>query len=151
MIDVERHLPDEAATSRLGHTIGALLRGGDVVCLVGPLGAGKTTLARAMIAAAVGAREVPSPTFPLVETYPGTDFTLWHYDLYRLERADDVWELGLDEALDGGVLLIEWPEKIEELLPEDALIAALSPEDAGRRVVLRGTGRWSDRLLTLTP
>jgi tRNA threonylcarbamoyladenosine biosynthesis protein TsaE len=139
-------LPDEAATGALGARLGALLRAGDVIGLAGPLGAGKTTLARAAIARLTGMSEAPSPTFGLVETYETPAFTLWHFDLYRLEKAEEIWELGFEDALDGGVLLIEWPERIASLLPETALIISLSCEGEGRRALVRGGEEWSARL-----
>lgn len=139
-------LPDEAATGALGARLGALLRAGDVIGLAGPLGAGKTTLARAAIARLTGMPEAPSPTFSLVETYETPAFTLWHFDLYRLEKAEEIWELGFEDALDGGVLLIEWPERIASLLPENALIISLSHEGEGRRALVRGGEEWSARL-----
>jgi tRNA threonylcarbamoyladenosine biosynthesis protein TsaE len=139
-------LPDEAATHALGARLGRLLRAGDVVALSGPLGAGKTTLARAAIEAATGRTEAPSPTFGLVETYDASSFTLWHFDLYRLEKAEEVWELGFEEALDGGALLIEWPERIASLLPSETLLIRLSPETEGRRALVRGGEEWSARI-----
>jgi tRNA threonylcarbamoyladenosine biosynthesis protein TsaE len=145
-MDATIPLPDEAATRTLGARLGRLLRAGDVVALSGPLGAGKTTLARAAIEAASGRTEAPSPTFGLVETYEAPGFTLWHFDLYRLEKAEEVWELGLEEALDGGALLIEWPERIATLLPPEALLIRLTPETAGRRALVRGGEEWSARI-----
>jgi tRNA threonylcarbamoyladenosine biosynthesis protein TsaE len=138
-------LPDEAATQALGARLGRLLRAGDVVALSGPLGAGKTTFARAAIGAVTGREEAPSPTFGLVETYEGPLFTLWHFDLYRLEKAEDVWELGFEDALDGGALLIEWPERIASLLPPETLLIRLEPEADGRRALVRGGEEWSAR------
>ena len=144
-------LAGEAATARLGDSLGRLLRPGDVIGLSGPLGAGKTTLARAAIGAATGLAEAPSPTFGLVETYDAPGFTLWHFDLYRLEKAEEVWELGLEEALDGGVLLIEWPERFMPLLPASMLLIRLTPQDGGRRALVRGNEEWSARVKALYP
>ena len=138
-------LPDEIATARFGAALGARLRAGDVVGLSGPLGAGKTTLARAIIFHLIGRTEAPSPTFTLVETYPTATFTLFHFDLYRLEKAEDVWELGLEDALDG-VSLIEWPERIEGLLPRSTLLIRLAMDPSGRRALVSGGEGWAGRL-----
>ena len=109
---IEFSLKDENAAKALGARLGALLAPGDAVCLSGVLGAGKSTLARGIIQSAAGAKEAPSPTFTFVETYEAKTFLLWHFDLYRLERPEDVWELGYEDALDEGVVVIEWPERI---------------------------------------
>ncbi len=139
-------LTNESATARLGRAIAARLSAGDVVRLEGPLGAGKTTLARAIIRALAGPVEVPSPTYTLVETYNAPDFQIWHFDLYRLEKPGDLWELGAEDAFDDGVSLIEWPERAEGAVPGDALIVALSVDAASRSATLSGTGRWADRV-----
>ncbi len=141
-------LPDEAATARLGAALATCLTAGDVVALSGPLGAGKTTLARAIIRRLTGRSEAPSPTYGLVETYETADFPLFHFDLYRLEKAEEIWELGFEEALEG-VSLIEWPELIGRLLPAATLIVRLSIDGAGRRALVRGGEEWSSRLQTL--
>ncbi|MDZ7629585.1 MAG: tRNA (adenosine(37)-N6)-threonylcarbamoyltransferase complex ATPase subunit type 1 TsaE [Parvularculaceae bacterium] len=139
-------LPTEDATKALGASLAPRLRAGDVIALSGPLGAGKTSLARAIIGALTGRDDAPSPTFGLVETYETQGFTLWHFDLYRLEKAEDVFELGLEEALDGGVLLIEWPERIAALLPAETLLVRLSETATGRQALVRGSEEWSARL-----
>jgi tRNA threonylcarbamoyladenosine biosynthesis protein TsaE len=130
-------LPDESATERLGATLAERLRVGDVVGLTGDLGAGKTTLARAIIRAAAGDREliVPSPTFTLVEVYETPRGAFWHFDLYRLEAAEQVYELGWEEALAEGIALVEWPERLGELLPKH-LSVTLELADDGRRALL---------------
>lgn len=148
-MDVAIPLPDEPATRALGARLGGILRAGDIVGLSGPLGAGKTTLARAAIEVATGRPEAPSPTFGLVETYDAARFTLWHFDLYRLEKAEEVWELGFEEALDGGALIIEWPERIASLMPAHTLLIRLTPETEGRRALVRGGEEWSARLKRL--
>src|SRR5215469_6486758 len=106
-------LPNEAATEQLGATLAERLKPGDVVGLKGELGSGKTTLARAILRAAAGDPDlvVPSPTFTLVEVYDTPRGTYWHFDLYRLEAPHQAYELGWEEALAGGITLIEWPER----------------------------------------
>ncbi len=155
MIELSVHLPDEAATARLGAAIAERLRAGDIVALSGPLGAGKTTLARSMIARLTGRLEAPSPTFTLVETYDTPQFALHHFDLYRLEKPEDVWELGFEDALDG-VCLIEWPERIERLLPPALLLVRLGAaegamDEGARRALIRGGDVWAKRLEGLNP
>lgn len=145
-------LEDEAATARFGATIAGRLRAGDAVCLSGPLGAGKSTLARALIRALTTAdEEVPSPTFTLVQFYEGLRLKIAHFDLYRLSNPDEAYEIGLDEALDEGAAVIEWPERLQGRLPanrldvEIALIGGLQ-EGAGRSVRLTPHGAWEGRM-----
>ncbi|MFN9925528.1 MAG: tRNA (adenosine(37)-N6)-threonylcarbamoyltransferase complex ATPase subunit type 1 TsaE [Phenylobacterium sp.] len=144
-------LADEAATSRLGVAVARALRSGEAVCLRGPLGAGKSTLARALIRALTTPdEEVPSPTFTLVQTYGGAAFSLAHFDLYRLTDADEAYELGLDEALDEGAAIIEWPERLEGGLPPDRLDIEITFEaDGGRRARLDRHGAWEGREIEL--
>jgi len=142
-------LADEAATRRLGARLASLARPGDVLALWGDLGGGKTTLARAFIQALLGDdEEVPSPTFTLVQTYDAADATIWHFDLYRLERPEDVTELALDEALADGICLIEWPERLGTLIParrlDIALTGGASPDR--RRATLTSHRQWDDRI-----
>ena len=130
-------LPDEGATEQLGVTLAGRLRIGDVVGLKGELGAGKTTLARAILRAAADDRRliVPSPTFTLVEVYETARGTYWHFDLYRLEAPEQVYELGWEEALAGGVVLVEWPQRLGPLLPKH-LSVVLEVDGDGRRALL---------------
>ncbi len=139
-------LYDEAATAALGAALAPVIAVGDIIRLEGDLGAGKSTLARALIASLSGVDEAPSPTFPMVETYEASGFQLWHFDLYRLDTPDEVWELGLEEALDGGTLLIEWPDRIDSLLPAQALTIRLEIIGDGRRAIILGDERWRERL-----
>jgi tRNA threonylcarbamoyladenosine biosynthesis protein TsaE len=141
-------LPDEHATEALGAAIAGYLRPGDAVCLYGPLGAGKTTLARGLIRAlTTPGEEVPSPTFTLVQFYMGRSLQLAHFDLYRLERPDEAYEIGLDDALEDGAVLIEWPERLEGRLPADRLDIVLGIEDEARRARLTSHGTWEGRPL----
>lgn len=130
-------LPDEAATEQLGATLAQRLKPRDVVALIGGLGTGKTTLARAILRAASGdeALIVPSPTFTLVEVYDTGRGTFWHFDLYRLEQPEQVFELGWEEALAEGIVLIEWPERLGSLLPKH-LSVTLEVDGEGRRALL---------------
>lgn len=139
-------LPDLAATHALAARLAALLRAGDAVLLEGPLGAGKSELARAVLRAACGdpALEVPSPTFTLVQSYDLPAGPAHHFDLYRLDGPDGLHDLGWEEAREG-IVLVEWPDRLGSERPSDALTIALAPlaaEDA-RRATLSG---WDERL-----
>src|SRR5580698_1785473 len=144
----EFRLDQEADTRRLGAAIAAELRRHEAVCLSGPLGAGKSTLARGLIQALAGdAIEVPSPTFTLVQTYETPRLAIAHFDLYRLEKPEEVRELGLDEALDEGAAVIEWPEKLGHHLPANRLDVELHIDGERRRERLSAHGAWEDRPL----
>lgn len=151
--DLRLPLPDEAATEALGRRLAALVRPGDFIALRGDLGVGKTALARAVIKARLAVHglsdEVPSPTFTLVQSYETPDLLLTHVDLYRIDRPQDARELGLADALDEGVLLVEWPDRLG-VLPADRLDIEidLMPEGA-REARLTGHGSWSARLAGL--
>lgn len=144
-------LPDPAATEALGRAIAAALQSGEAVCLRGPLGAGKSTLARALVRALTRPNEeVPSPTFTLVQFYEGARLNVAHFDLYRLTSPDEAYEIGLDEALDEGAAVIEWPERLEGDLPRDRLDVEIAIADDGgageaRRARLTGHGAWEGR------
>jgi tRNA threonylcarbamoyl adenosine modification protein YjeE len=147
-------LEDVAATRRFAAALAALLRAGDVVALSGELGAGKTELARALIHALAGfPLEVPSPSFTLVQRYELPAFALWHADLYRLSGSDELAELGLEEVLDDGVLVVEWPERAGAALPRDRLDLilsfALDLGEQARVLELRAGPSWRDRVLPL--
>ena len=139
-------LPDEAATERLGSALAGRLRARDVVALEGGLGAGKTTLVRAILRAAAGDATlvVPSPTFTLVEVYDTPKGVFWHFDLYRLEEAQQVFELGWEEARADGIVLVEWAERLGMLLPEKRLTVTLAIEGESRRATLQGEDRLAD-------
>jgi tRNA threonylcarbamoyladenosine biosynthesis protein TsaE len=132
-------LPDDAATTALGVLLASLLQAGDTVLLSGGIGAGKTHLARAFIRAKLGREEdVPSPTFTLVQTYEAEDGEIWHADLYRLSHPDEVLELGLESAFETAVCFIEWPDRLGDFIPSDALKIALSIKGDGREAAISG-------------
>lgn len=132
-------LPDAAATDALGRQVASLLRPGLPLLLSGPVGAGKSALARAAIRALAGQPiDVPSPTFTLVQTYDLPGGTVWHADLYRLSHPDEAGELGLLDAMDSCVTLIEWPERLGRAMPPQGLKVALSHAATGRRARLAG-------------
>lgn len=153
-------LPDEAATAALARALAARLRPGDAVALSGDLGAGKTSFARALINALPrtapersesAPEEVPSPTFTLVQVYERRPAAVWHFDLYRLQDPEEILELGLDEALAEGIVLIEWPERLGALRPAGMLDLHLDygATAAARRALFALEGAWAERLRDL--
>ncbi len=140
-------LRSEAETAALGQSLSRLARKGDCLLLKGQIGAGKSTLARAFIQDRFGAEtEVPSPTFTLVQIYEGADLEIWHADLYRLTDPQEAVELGLMDALEQNICLIEWPELLGDQVPDTALNVDLSVEQSGHRAVLSGNAGWLERL-----
>jgi tRNA threonylcarbamoyladenosine biosynthesis protein TsaE len=140
-------LKDAAATTRFGAALGARLKPGDVILLVGDLGAGKTTFARGMIAALAGVEDAPSPTYTLVQTYETSDGTpLLHADLYRIEDEDELDELGIEDAFEDSIVLIEWPDRMGRRVPEGALTLKLRLAPEGRMAHISGGAEWKDRL-----
>lgn len=141
-------LPDEASTLALGARLAALARPGDVVTLSGDLGAGKTTLARGLLAALGLKGEAPSPTFAIVQTYgpPETRLPVAHIDLYRIEGLEEAEELGLDELRADHLLLVEWPERLGAGAWRDALRLRLETEEGGgRRLTAEAPPSWEAR------
>lgn len=136
-------LARDEETTALGKAIAPLLERGDVMLLSGPIGAGKTHLARAIIQARLDLPEdVPSPTYTLVQTYVTSDCEIWHADLYRLGDTSEVEELGLMDAFETGIVLVEWPDRLATQ-PPDALHVTITPEEDGRRVLFTSSNpRW---------
>jgi tRNA threonylcarbamoyladenosine biosynthesis protein TsaE len=146
-------LADAVATTALGRALAPQLAVGEAVLLYGPLGMGKSTLARGLIRALAGPEEdVPSPTFTLVQFYE-TDPPVAHFDLYRLTRPEEAFEIGLDDALDVGCALIEWPERLGDdpaaWLGPHRLAITLAEQGEGRLATVSGTGAWEAKLKDL--
>jgi tRNA threonylcarbamoyladenosine biosynthesis protein TsaE len=140
--------PTAEDTRAIGAALAPLLRAGDVIALTGELGAGKTTLVQGIAGALRYDGAVTSPTFTLVREYRTPTLPLVHADVYRLDRVQDALDLGLDETAEDGVLLIEWGDAVDALLPADRLVVQLSVpgEDDARRIALRSEGTaWQTR------
>ena len=147
MARLDLKIDGPAATERLGHFIAAGLGAGDVVALEGPLGAGKSVLARAIIQHACPHEDdMPSPTFTLVQTYePACGPSLMHFDLYRLDTPEDALELGIEDAFIDSICLIEWAQRLGPYLPRTALAVSIQPVadmPESRIISLDGGARW---------
>ena len=146
---MEIFLENSSATEHLGNLIGSKVQSGDVICLTGELGAGKTLLTQGVATAlGVPAEDVTSPTFAIMNIYDGFDMEIRHFDLYRLNRPEELEDIGFDEYCGGdGVTLIEWAELFKEQLPEDYLQITLMHSGDGRKAVLEATGERAAELL----
>lgn len=118
----------EQETTALAAQLAPSLRPGTIVFLTGPLGSGKSVFARALIRALAAdpAMDVPSPTFTLVQTYDTPAGLVWHYDLYRIENSDEIYELGWEDAQSGGIVIVEWPDRLGPHAPENPVIVSMS-------------------------
>lgn len=140
-------LPDEAASAAFGARLAALVQAGDVITLTGSLGAGKTSIARGLLAALGLAGEAPSPSFAIVQPYapPETRLPVLHVDLYRVEQPRDIEELGLDEALADSVLVVEWPDRAPGAWPDALALSLDFSPDGGRRLTAQVPAAWRAR------
>lgn len=138
-------------TADFARSVLSILGPGDVLLLSGSIGAGKTHFARALIQSALAehdlVEDVPSPTFTLVQTYEAGTLEIWHADLYRLTHPDEVSELGLDEAFETALCLVEWPDRLGDLAPQSALsLSFATTGDEARTLTIQGADHWKTRL-----
>ena len=134
MYELNLKTTSENDTIEIGQKLARIARKGDCFALFGTLGMGKSVLARAFVQELCGLQEVPSPTFTLLQSYEAPEFEVYHFDLYRIKSAEEIFEIGVEEAMYGGVSLIEWPEKMSAYLPRDVFRVELSAEGSGRRL-----------------
>lgn len=130
-------LPTEEDTISLAQKIARIAQKGDIFALSGTLGMGKSVFARAFVQELCGVQDVPSPTFTLLQTYQTDGFDVYHFDLYRLKYPDEIFELGIEDAIYNGVCLIEWPEKMGGYLPKDVFKVNIIPDSGGRKIVIQ--------------
>ncbi len=143
------NLPNSESTTLLAETLAQHLQMGDTLLLSGPVGAGKSHIARALIRAFFGAaQEVPSPSFTLVQTYSDEAIEIWHADLYRLTHSGEVVELGLEDAMGRALCLIEWPDRLGELTPKTAVHLSLAYAGDGRSAAVDGANATLRAALT---
>ncbi len=126
----------EKDTIRVGRCLAEIAKRGDFFALYGTLGVGKSVLARAFIQKFCGNIEVPSPTFTLLQSYETDGFDLYHFDLYRIKSPEEIFEIGMEEAIYNGVLLVEWPEKMGNYIPKDVFKIEISTENDGRKITI---------------
>ena len=146
---MEIYLSTAVETEKLGNLLGKLAQSGDVFCFTGDLGAGKTLMSRGIsLALGVAEEDVTSPTFAIMNVYDGEELEVRHFDLYRLNRPEELEDIGFDEYAGGeGVTLIEWAELFSEQLPEEYLQVTLLLDGAGRKAVLTANGERYEELL----
>ena len=142
MFKVETRFQSPDETRAFAAAFGARLVPGDVILLEGGIGAGKTHFARSLIQSLLtDPEDVPSPTFTLVQVYDTPNAEIWHSDLYRLTDPNEAIELGLEEAFETGICLVEWPDRLSDLAPADAITLSFAPEAENTRHM---TAQWQD-------
>lgn len=143
----QRDILDETAMAAFAASLVPIIGNGDTILLSGEIGAGKSAFARGFIRAKLGRMEdVPSPTFTLVQTYETDGGEIWHCDLYRLTHPDEALELGLDEAFATAICLIEWPDRLGDAAPADALQIDFTAGPDAHHLVVHGSDSWRARL-----
>ncbi len=125
----------EEQTAKIAAQIASVAKAGDTFALFGTLGAGKSVFCRSFVQSLTGAEEVPSPTFTLVQGYLAKDFEIFHFDLYRLKTPEEIFELGMEDALAEGVCLIEWPEKMGNYLPKNIFKVEIEIVEGDKRLI----------------
>tara|TARA_B100002052_G_C15840621_1_gene579968 strand:- start:516 stop:956 length:441 start_codon:yes stop_codon:yes gene_type:complete len=144
---MEFFLKNENDTIKLGKKIAYISSIGDILCLKGKLGIGKTTLARAIIQSLTNVDKVLSPTYPLMINYQYKNTYIWHFDLYRLKNVNEIWNLGFEDALNDGIIIIEWPEIIENTLPKNKIVVSLFEiEHNQRKAILQANNKFLNKL-----
>ena len=143
-------LPNLSAVEAMAMRLAPLLRRGDTLLLQGPLGAGKTSFARSLLQALGITEDVPSPTFTILQTYDAANFTIYHFDLYRLKNEAELLELGWDDALAEGLCIVEWPERAGSRLPKNYLILKFNLENGSHALAFDPKGEWVGRMKVLT-
>ena len=129
---------NEQETARIASELAQKLHVGDIVALYGTLGMGKTAFCRGFIQSFLNEQDVPSPTFTLLQTYDTPKFPIYHFDMYRLKSPEEAFEIGIEDAFAEGVSLIEWPEKIGNLLPKKHIRIFIEPDKKGRKITIEG-------------
>ena len=128
----------EAETIQIATRLAQRVKVGDIIALYGTLGAGKTAFCRGFIQSFLKNQDVPSPTFTLLQTYDTPNFPIYHFDMYRLKSADEAYEIGIEDAFAEGVSLIEWPEKMESLLPKKHISIRIDMDGQQRLITVEG-------------
>ncbi len=141
------YLKNEQETGEMGYRLGQLLNKGDVVCLIGDLGAGKTTITKSIAKALEVDDYITSPTFTIVNEYDGK-YPLYHFDVYRISSSEDMYEIGFEEYLYGdGICIIEWANLIEDILPDEYINIELNYKDEGREMILIPYGEYYENIV----
>ncbi|MCT4508847.1 MAG: tRNA (adenosine(37)-N6)-threonylcarbamoyltransferase complex ATPase subunit type 1 TsaE [Tepidibacter sp.] len=141
------YLKNEQETSEIGYRLGQLLNKGDVVCLIGDLGAGKTTITKSIAKALEVDDYITSPTFTIVNEYDGR-YSLYHFDVYRISSSEDMYEIGFEEYVYGeGICIIEWANLIEDILPDEYINIELNYKDDGREMILTAYGKHYENIV----
>ncbi|WFD10009.1 tRNA (adenosine(37)-N6)-threonylcarbamoyltransferase complex ATPase subunit type 1 TsaE [Tepidibacter hydrothermalis] len=141
------YLKNEQETSEIGYRLGQLLNKGDVVCLIGDLGAGKTTITKSIAKALEVDDYITSPTFTIVNEYDGK-YPLYHFDVYRISSSEDMYEIGFEEYLYGdGICIIEWANLIEDILPDEYINIELNYKDEGREMIITTHGEHYENII----